>query len=128
MGGRPGSPEEAGTHPPEIRSLSAGGGARRFLFRQENAGVMADSEPCELHEVAMFTGEGGSEDLLRLARSPIGDECQICPVCRAAREFVERRLAEQSGFVPPPGESAEASWAKLQTAVQGAKTTIHRTA
>jgi hypothetical protein len=88
---------------------------------------MDESDQCELHEAAMFTGAGDAEDLLRLARSPIGDECQICPVCRAAREFVERRMAEQSGFVPPSGESADASWSKLQVAVQYAKSTIHRT-
>jgi len=89
---------------------------------------MGDSDRCELHEVAIFAGEGGADELVRLAHSPIGDECQICPVCRAAREFVARRLAEQSGFIPPAGENADASWAKLQTAVQRAKTTIHKTA
>ena len=88
---------------------------------------MGKSDECELHEVALFVGEDESEALLRLARSPIGDECQICPVCRSAREFVERRLAEQAGFVPPPGESATVSWNKLQAAIQGAKSTIHKT-
>jgi len=88
--------------------------------------MMDDSDRCELHDVAVFANEGDTNDLLRLARSPIGDECQICPVCRAAREFVERRLAENSGVVPPPGESAEASWAKLQGAIAHARTAIHQ--
>lgn len=87
---------------------------------------MDESDRCELHEVAMVAGEDEAEKLLRLARSPIGDECQICEVCRAAREFVQRQLVEKAGFVPPPGESADASWAKLQTAIRSAKATIHR--
>ena len=85
---------------------------------------MAEPDRCELHEVAIFANEDETEDLLRLARSPIGDECQICPVCRAAREYVERLVAERTGYVPPPGENAEASWQKLQHAIQGAKSTI----
>lgn len=88
---------------------------------------MDESDRCELHEVALFAGEDEAQALERLARSPIGDECQICPVCRSAREFVERRRAEQAGFVPPPGESSAVSWNKLQAAVQSAKATIHRT-
>ena len=90
--------------------------------------TMEESDRCELHEVAVFAGEGEGEDLLRISRSPIGDECQICPVCRAAREFVERRLAEQAGFRAPPGESSEESWAKLQSAIQATKATIRKTA
>jgi hypothetical protein len=88
---------------------------------------MEDPDRCELHEAAVFAGEDETEDLLRLARSPIGDECQICPVCRAAREFVERLIAEKTGYVPPPGESADVSWQKLQQAIQGAKATIVKT-
>ena len=87
---------------------------------------MPDPEPCELHDTALFVGEDEADSLIRLVHSPIGDECQICPVCRSAREYAERRLAEQTGHVPPPGESAEASWKKLQNAVEAAKTTIHR--
>ena len=101
-------------------------GLAPFFFRKTIPEMMDESDRCELHEAAVFAGEGEGEDLLRLARSPIGDECQICPVCRAAREYVERRMAEQGGFVPPPGESAEVSWNKLQSAIRGAKTTIHR--
>lgn len=89
---------------------------------------MVEPDRCELHEVAVFAEEGEAEDLLRLARSPIGDECQICPVCRAAREYVERLVAERSGQVPPPGESADVSWQKLQRAIQGARTSIHHDA
>jgi hypothetical protein len=85
---------------------------------------MEDRDRCELHETAVLAGEDETEDLLQLARSPIGDECQICPVCRAAREYAERLLAERTGYVPPPGESADASWKKLQQAIQAAKATI----
>ena len=88
---------------------------------------MVEADRCELHEVAVFAGEDKTDSLLRLARSPIGDECQICPVCRAAREYVERLVAERTGYVPPPGESADASWQKLQQAIQGAKATIVKT-
>jgi len=87
---------------------------------------MVEPDRCELHEVAMFVGENEADDLLRLAHSPIGDECQICGVCRAAREFVERRLVERAGYVPPPGESADASWTKLQSAIHGARAKMRR--
>jgi len=87
---------------------------------------MVEPDHCELHEVAVFASEGEREELFRLARSPIGDECQICPVCRAAREYVERWKSEKSGRVPPPGESSDASWQKLQSAIQGTKSTIRR--
>jgi len=89
---------------------------------------MDDSDHCELHEVALFVGNDEAEALDRLAQSPIGDDCQICPVCRSAREFVERRKAEQAGFVPPPGESASVSWNRLQAAIQNVKSSVHRTA
>ena len=88
---------------------------------------MVDPDRCELHEVAIFVGEDEAEALLRLARSPIGDECQVCPVCRSAREYVERRLTEQAGFVPPPGENADAAWHKLQTAIAETKASIRKT-
>jgi len=85
---------------------------------------MADSERCELHEVAIFDGAQDSEDLRRLARSPIGDECQICAVCRDAREYVERRLAEEAGLMLPPGQGAEAAWRKLQSSIAKTKATV----
>jgi len=87
---------------------------------------MVEPDQCELHELAIFAKEDETESLMRLAHSPIGDECQICPVCRSAREFVQRRLAEQAGYVPPPGESADVSWGKLQAAIRDAKSAIHR--
>ena len=87
---------------------------------------MAESDRCELHEVAIVHGAQDSEDLLRLARSPIGDECQLCAVCRDAREYVERRLAEEAGGVFPPEENAEAAWRKLQAAIEKAKATVRR--
>lgn len=87
---------------------------------------MAESEPCELHEVAVFGGGQEAEELVRLARSPIGDECQICPVCRSAREFVQRRLAEQAGQVFPPDQNGEVAWRKLQTAIASTKLSVRR--
>jgi len=89
---------------------------------------MADLDQCELHEAAVFPGAEESEVLVRLARSPIGDECQICSVCRSAREYVERRLAEKAGQVFPPDQSAEAAWRKLQAAIESAKASVHKTA
>jgi hypothetical protein len=89
---------------------------------------MVDPDRCELHDVALFVGEDEAEDLVRLARSPIGDECQVCPVCRSAREYVERRLTELAGYAPPPGETADAAWRKLQTAIEEAKTSIRKPA
>jgi len=99
-----------------------------FFCPSENRGTMDDPDECELHEVALVAGKNETQDLIRLAQSPIGDECQICPVCRSAREFVERRLAEQSGFRPPPGESADVSWGKLQKAIAAAKSNIQHLA
>ena len=87
---------------------------------------MADPDRCELHEVAIVHGSEESDDLLRLARSPIGDECQICSVCRTAREYIGRRLAEQAGEVLPSGQNGDAAWNKLQTAIASAKHTVHR--
>lgn len=87
---------------------------------------MGESDRCELHHVAIFGGEGETDDLLRLARSPIGDECQLCPVCRSAREYVEIRLVEQSGQRPPAGMSTDEAWKKLQAAVEVAKASMRR--
>jgi len=87
---------------------------------------MAESGRCELHEVAILSREEEAEALVRLARSPIGDECQICPVCRSAREYVEIRLAEQSGASSSQGLSADAAWKKLQAAVETAKRSVRR--
>ena len=47
--------------------------------------LMVDADPCQLHEVAILIGTDESENLLRLGRSPIGDECRRCQVCRSAR-------------------------------------------
>lgn len=90
--------------------------------------MMADPAECELHDVALFTGREESEVLLRLARSPIGDECQRCPVCRSARVYVERRLAERAGLVFPPDQSGEAARRSLQAAIDRAKASIHTSA
>jgi len=88
---------------------------------------MVDPGPCELHEVAILIGTDESEDLHRLAHSPIGDECRMCSVCRLAREYVERRLAEKAGQVFPPEENGEAVRRKLQSAVDAVKGSVHRT-
>jgi hypothetical protein len=87
---------------------------------------MRDPEPCELHEAAVLVGTHDSEDLLRLARSPIGDECQMCPVCRLAREYIEHRVAERAGLTFPADESGEAILRKLQVAVDTVKHTVRR--
>ncbi|MFI5413681.1 MAG: hypothetical protein ACHQ0I_03750 [Candidatus Lutacidiplasmatales archaeon] len=88
---------------------------------------MPETDPCQLHEVALFTGPEEPEILLGLARSPIGDECRTCTVCRLAREYVERRLDETAGRDFPPEQSAEAAWRRLQAAYENTKTTVHRT-
>jgi hypothetical protein len=85
-----------------------------------------DSEPCDLHDAAIYVGPDEGESLLRLARSPIADECRNCPVCRLAREYVERRLDEQAGLDFPPDQNGEAAWRKLRAAVEGVKTTVHK--
>jgi hypothetical protein len=99
-----------------------------FFFPCGYAFAMVETDRCELHDVAIFNGTEESDALLRLARSPIGDECQICSVCRSAREYVERRLAEEGGQVFPPDLSAEAAWRKLQAAIESAKASVHKTA
>jgi len=85
---------------------------------------MPESDRCELHEVAIFDTPEASEALLRLAQSPMGDECQRCAVCRSAREYVEIRLAERSGRATN-GVSGEAAWRKLQAAVASARSSVH---
>ena len=89
---------------------------------------MSDTDQCELHEVSVFGGREDTETLLRLSRSPIGDECQICPVCRSAREYINLRLAEQLGPVLPTHPTSEAALKKLQAAVQAAKASVHKPA
>jgi len=86
---------------------------------------MVEPDRCELHEVAILIGTDESEALLRLGRSPLGDECQRCHVCRSAREYVQRRLEERSGRVFPTDQNGEAAWRKLQAAVESVKTSIH---
>jgi hypothetical protein len=87
---------------------------------------MTEPDGCELHDAAILSGAGESEDLLRLAHSPIGDECQRCSVCRLARVFVELRLAERAGNVFPRDQSAEAAWGKLQAAIASVKLSVRK--
>lgn len=87
---------------------------------------MAESDLCELHDVALFAGPEETEVLSRLARSPIGDECRRCPICRSAREYVGRRLDEKMGIALPPDQSGDAAWRKLQAAIQEARASIRR--
>ena len=89
---------------------------------------MVDTDQCELHDAVILVGAEESEDFVRLARSPIGDECQRCTICRFAREYVERRLAEEAGGRLPPGESAGAAWEKLQGAIAAVKDSVRRAA
>jgi hypothetical protein len=86
---------------------------------------MGDSDACQLHEAAILMGSDRSEALLRLGRSPIGDECQRCHVCRSARAYVLRRFDEAAGRVLPPDQNGEAAWRELQRAVESAKAAIH---
>jgi len=80
---------------------------------------------CELHEAVVDFGGEGTEALMGLARSPIGAECQRCAVCRWARTFIERRLAERTGRVLPMPENADAAWAELQTALRAVRASVH---
>jgi hypothetical protein len=89
---------------------------------------MSETDRCELHEMAVLVGGSESEDLERLSRSPIGDECQRCAVCRLARVYVELRLAERDGAVFPPEQSAEAAWRRLQGAIESVKHSVHKVA
>ncbi len=86
---------------------------------------MAEPDGCELHEAAILVGPEDSEELLRLAHSPIGDECRMCSICRLAREYVDRRMAEKGGRVFPPAESGDAVLRMLQSAVDSVKTSVH---
>ena len=89
--------------------------------------TVAPSDRCELHEAVIVIGAGESEDFQRLARSPIGDECQRCTVCRLAREYVERRLAEQAGYRFPSEQDGDAAWRELRSAVDQVRTSVHKT-
>ena len=80
---------------------------------------------CELHKAAVDIGADESDAFLHLARSPIGDECQRCAVCRYARTYIERRLAERAGRTYPAGENAEAAFRELQAAIRGFRTAVH---
>jgi len=88
---------------------------------------MADPEQCELHAAAIAGPSTEAEAFQRLIHSPIGDECQHCPVCRTAQEFVETRLAERAGRVLPPDRNGEATWRKLRAAIESVRTTAHKT-
>jgi hypothetical protein len=87
---------------------------------------MADLDECELHEAAIVVGTDESETLLRLVRSPLGDECQHCAICRLAREYIEHRLAERSGRVFPAGQTGDAIWQQLQRALEGIKSATQK--
>lgn len=89
---------------------------------------MTEADRCELHDVALVSSPDESEDLVRLARSPIGDECQRCTVCRLARVFVELRLAEDAGNDFPRDQSAKAAWERLQRAIASVKLSVHQAA
>jgi len=87
---------------------------------------MLEPEPCDLHRSVTLAPPDEADELLRLARSPIGDECRNCAVCRLAREYVYRRLEERAGRVFPPDQTGEAVLLRLQAAVENAKVTVHR--
>jgi len=87
---------------------------------------MASTDRCELHDAAIVVGTGDSEALLRLAHSPIGDECHQCGVCRWARTYIERRLAERGGRALPSSESADAAWHELQGALVEVRSSMRK--
>jgi hypothetical protein len=89
---------------------------------------MVEADRCDLHEAAILIGTDESEDLLRLGRSPIGDECQRCAVCRSAREYVERRLDARGGRASAQDPSVEAAWQNLKASIERAKASIHKPA
>jgi hypothetical protein len=85
-------------------------------------------ERCDLHEAVTTVGTSEPEAFLRWASSPLGDECQRCSVCRWARTFIARRLAERAGRAPAGGDSAEDAWRQLQVALAELRASIHRSA
>ena len=82
---------------------------------------MQEPDRCDLHEAVESAGDRPSDALLILGRSPIAEECRRCSVCRWARTYVERRIAERSGRSHPTTESAEAAWRELQSALGEAR-------
>ena len=89
---------------------------------------MGAPESCELHDIGLFLGSSDSDALLELARSPIGDECRICPVCRLAREYVQVRLGEMSGQRYSTEGNSEALRRELESAVRSVKANHHASA
>jgi hypothetical protein len=87
---------------------------------------MEGRDRCDLHDAAFEVSSGEPETFLQWAHTPIAEECRRCAVCRTARTYIERRLAERAGTVPPTGESAEAAWHELQSAVAEARSAIRR--
>jgi len=85
---------------------------------------MDTPDRCELHETALGSGRGDTESLLELEHSPIGAECQRCSVCRWARTFIERRLAERGGRMLPKSENADTAWAELQAALRAVRSAV----
>lgn len=97
-----------------------------FFCSMRNRLSMGAEERCELHEAAIVLSADESEGFIRLARSPIGDDCQHCLVCRSARAYVERRLAEKTGRALPVDQNGDAAWIQLQAALKGVKASVHR--
>lgn len=87
---------------------------------------MNEGDRCGLHEAVVFGAPESTEALLELSRSPIGDECQVCPVCRGAREYIAVKLAEQRGQVLPPDETSAVALKKLQAAIEATKASVRR--
>ena len=86
---------------------------------------MDDPASCALHEAAIVVGVHDSETLLALARSPIADECQVCTICRIARQYVEATLAEGAGAHLGPAESSATLRVQLADAVDAVKAAHH---
>ena len=81
---------------------------------------------CELHDAAIGARAGEADEFLQWAHTPIGDECQRCAVCRWARTYIDRRLAERAGVPPRSEDSSEVAWKHLQAALAEVRSTIHR--
>lgn len=86
---------------------------------------MNGPDRCGFHEAVVGLESDVSETLLRLTHSPIADECQRCTVCRWARTFIERRLAEQAGRRFPADQNGDAALRQLQAALRELRTAVH---
>lgn len=86
---------------------------------------MGESRECDLHEAVLRWEEPGCESLLEFVRSPLGDECRRCSVCRWARTYIQRCLDERTGRPLPPGGDAAAARRELMDAIREVRVHVH---